>query len=318
MEENMNNRVENSVTVEPETQNEERKKQEAPKQTPSTQIIAIIAVAAIVIVAILAFALGGKNGGSTADNGSNNGNSVTNENTEKETEKETEKKPEVNNIFLSKSELVLGIGETANLIATVSPGNVETTLTWSSSNSDIAEVDNQGIVTAKGTGDAVIKVEAPNGVLAVCNVTVKIKTGKVTGTVTYKYNNYVGNKADTGALVILVSKSVTTLPDSLGLGLTSGLPEGCYGKKVDGSGNYTFDNVPTGEYYLIIISKNTNENMDRVSGYGSWGGAYYLFSDKGKENALLNAKLYKTRTTSITVSDGQTTTYSYDFGITYI
>ena len=322
MEENMNNRVENSVTVEPETQNEERKKQEAPKQTPSTTIIAIIAVAAIVIVAILAFALGGKNGGSTADNGSNNGTSITNENTEKETEKdtekETEKKPEVNNIFLSKSELVLGIGETANLIATVSPGNVETTLTWSSSNSDIAEVDNQGIVTAKGTGDAVIKVEAPNGVLAVCNVTVKIKTGKVTGTVTYKYNNYVGNKADTGALVILVSKSVTTLPDSLGLGLTSGLPEGCYGKKVDGSGNYTFDNVPTGEYYLIIMSKNTNENMDRVSGYGSWGGAYYLFSDKGKENALLNAKLNKTRTTSITVSDGQTTTYSYDFGITYI
>ena len=238
--------------------------------------------------------------------------------TEKETEKETEKKPEVNNIFLSKSELSLGIGETVNLIATVSPGNVETTLTWSSSDDFVVEVNDQGKVTAKSEGDAVIKVEAPNGVLAVCNVTVKIKTGKVTGTVTYKYNNYVGNKADTGALVILVSKSVTSLPDSLGLGLISGLPEGCYGKKVDGSGNYTFDNVPTGEYYLIIVSKNTNENMDRVTGYGSWGGAYSLFSDEGKENALLHAKLHKTRTTSITVLDGQTTTYSYDFGITYI
>ena len=238
--------------------------------------------------------------------------------TEKETEKETEKKPEVNNIFLSKSELTLGIGETVNLIATVSPGNVETTLTWSSSDDFVVEVNDQGKVTAKSEGDAVIKVEAPNGVLAVCNVTVKIKTGKVTGTVTYKYNNYVGNKADTGALVILVSKSVTSLPDSLGLGLISGLPEGCYGKKVDGSGNYTFDNVPTGEYYLIIVSKNTNENMDRVTGYGSWGDAYALFSDKGKENALRHAKLHKTRTTSITVLDGQTTTYSYDFGITYI
>jgi uncharacterized protein YcfL len=197
----------------------------------------------------------------------------------------------VNNIFLSKSELTLGVGETTNLIATVSPGNVETTLMWSSSDDSVAEVSNQGEVTAKSEGDAVIKVEAPNGVLAVCNVTVKIKTGKVTGTVTYKYNNYVGNKADTGALVILVSKSVTSLPDSLGLGMISELPEGCYGKKVDGSGNYTFDNVPTGEYYLIIISANTNENMDRVTGYNSWGGTYSLFSDKGKEHALRNAKL---------------------------
>ena len=249
---------------------------------------------------------------------SDSSNPAYNVNQGQQTEKETEKSPEVNNIFLSKSELTLGTGETANLIATIFPGNVETTLTWSSSDDSIAEVSNQGKVTAKSEGDAVIKVEAPNGVLAVCNVTVKIKTGKVTGTVTYKYNNYVGNKADTGALVILVSKSVTSLPDSLGLGLISGLPEGCYGKKVDGSGNYTFDNVPIGEYYLIIVSKNTNENMDRVTGYGSWGGAYSLFSDKGKENALLNAKVYKTRTTSITVSDGQTTTYSYDFGITYI
>ena len=231
---------------------------------------------------------------------------------------ETEKKPEVNNIFLSKSEAVLGVGETITLIATVSPGNVEANLTWSSSNDSVASVNDQGVVTAVAEGDAVIKVEASNGVLAVCNVTVKVKTGKVTGTVTYKYNNYVGNKADTGAIVILVSKNVKSLPDSLGLGLISSLPEGCYGVKVDGTGNYTFDNVPVGEYYIVIISNNTNENMSKVTGYGSWGGTYTLFTDKGKENAILNAKVNKTRTTSITVSDGQTTTYSYDFGITYI
>ena len=240
-----------------------------------------------------------------------------NQGQEKVTETETEKKPEINNIFLSKSEAILGVGETINLIATVSPGNVDANLTWSSSNDSIATVDNQGVVTAIAEGDAVIKVEAPNGVLAVCNITVKVKTGKVTGTVTYKYNNYVGNKADTGAKVILVSKSVTSLPDSLGLGLTYSLPEGCYGVKVDGTGNYTFDNVPVGEYYLVIISQNTNEKSDSVTGIGSWGGTYSLFTKEGKENALLSAKIYKTRTTSITVFDGQTTTYSYDFGITY-
>ena len=129
------------------------------------------------------------------------------------------------------------------------------------------------------------------------------------------------NFGDAGANTLkgVYGTGILSLPTltSLGLGLISVLPEGCYGKKVDGSGNYTFDNVPTGEYYLIIVSKNTNENMDRVTGYGSWGGAYSLFSDEGKENALLHAKLYKTRTTSITILDGQTTTYSYDFGITY-
>ena len=239
--------------------------------------------------------------------------------TEKEAEKETEKKPEVNNIFLSKSELTLGIGEIANLIATVSPGNVEAILTWSSSNDSVAEVSDQGKVTAKSEGDAVIKAEAPNGILAVCNVTVKIKTGRVTGTITYKYNDYVGNKADTGATVILVSKSVTSLPDSVGIGMTVELPDGCYGKTVDGSGNYTFDNVPIGEYYLIIISKNTNPNKNLGHEFYSycWGGVYSLFSETGKEYALNYAKYYNTWTPSITVLDGQTTTYSYDFGITY-
>ena len=58
-------------------------------------------------------------------------------------------------------------------------------------------------------------------------------------------------------LSALFSKSVTALPDSLGLGMTFELPEGCYGVKVDGTGKYTFDNVPVGDYYLIIISNDT-------------------------------------------------------------
>ena len=229
----------------------------------------------------------------------------------------TEKNPEVNNIFLSKSELTLGIGETTSLIATVSPGNVETTLTWSSSDSSIAEVDDQGRVTAKAEGDAVIKVEAPNGVLSVCNVTVKIKTGSVTGTVTYKYNDYVGNKPDTDAKVLLISKSVTSLPDSVALGLISSLPDGCYGTKVDGSGKYQFDNIPVGDYYIVIISKNTNSGSENGSLY--WGfSVYNMFSKDAQETANNTCWLHKIKSTSITVKEGQTSTFSHDFGITYI
>lgn len=223
----------------------------------------------------------------------------------------------VNNIFLSKSELTLGVGETTNLIATVSPGNVETTLTWSSSDDSVAEVSNQGEVTAKSEGNAVIKVEAPNGVLAVCNVTVKIKTGSVTGTVTYKYNNYVGNKPDTDSKVLLISKSVTSLPESVALGMISSLPDGCYGTKVDGAGKYQFDDIPVGDYYIVIISDNTNSGSDAGSMY--WGfSVYSMFSKDAQETANNTCWLHKIKSTSITVKEGQTITFSHDFGLTYI
>jgi hypothetical protein len=118
--------------------------------------------------------------------------------------------------------------------------------------------------------------------------------------------------------VLLISKEVESLPDRLGLGLTSENPDNVYDTKVNGNGTYTFSNVPAGEYYIVVISKNTNENMDKVAGYRSWGEAYYLFSEKGRENALLNAKIYKTRNGEVTVYDNKTTDFSYDFGLTYI
>ena len=230
----------------------------------------------------------------------------------------TNNKLEINNIFLSKSELMLGIGETANLVATVSPGNVETTLTWSSSDASVAEVSDQGKVTAKSEGDAVIKVEAPNGVLDVCNVTVKIKTGSISGNVTYKYNNYVGNKPDTGTVVFLISKKVTSLPDSMGYGWTWDVDdyEGVYATKVDGSGNYILNDIPVGEYYIVLISENTNSGKLNA-GATYWGPVYRMFSKEGKERADNQAFMSKIKYESVTISDGKTTSFSHDFGITY-
>lgn len=229
-----------------------------------------------------------------------------------------EQNPEVNNIFLSKSELTLGVGETANLIATVSPGNAKTTLIWSSSDSSIAEVSNQGKVTAKSEGDAVIKVEAPNGVLAVCNVTVRIKTGSISGNVTYKYNNFVGNKPDTGTVVFLISTNVTSLPDSVGYGWTWDINgyEGVYATKVDGSGNYILNDIPVGEYYIVLISKNTN-TCEEDAGAFYWGPVYNMFSETGKKRADSKAFLSKIKYEYVTITDGKTTSFSHDFGITY-
>ena len=174
--------------------------------------------------------------------------------------------------------------------------------------------------TCGGTQGNALGHQYSNGYCIRCNAKDPnyVELGTVSGTITYKYNNYVGNRGDTGAVVYLISKNVKSLPDSMGLGLTSGCPDNVYATKVSGTGSYTFSNVPAGEYYIVVISKNTNDNPSYVSGPATWGPAYGLFSAKGQENALRNAKLYKTRNSSVTVYGNRTTDYSYDFGITYI
>lgn len=143
------------------------------------------------------------------------------------------------------------------------------------------------------------------------------KFGSVTGEITYKYNDFVGHRADTDSTVYLISKSIKSLPNNVAAGATFDLPEGVYVTTVSGTGRYNFDRIPVGKYYLVMMSKNTNEDRNEVVGEYSWGQAFNLFSEEGKEVAMAKARLDKTRTTIIEVFDGQTTTYSYDFGITY-
>ena len=67
--------------------------------------------------------------------------------------------------------LSLEVNQTANLTATVYPSNATTSLTWSSSNTNVSKVSN-GKVTAVGAGSCVITVKTSNGKSATCNVTV--------------------------------------------------------------------------------------------------------------------------------------------------
>lgn len=78
----------------------------------------------------------------------------------------------VESIVLNKSELTLYEEETFSLVATVSPANAtEPTITWSSSNSIVAIIDNKGLITAKKEGTSIIT--ASNGsIKATCSVTV--------------------------------------------------------------------------------------------------------------------------------------------------
>lgn len=80
----------------------------------------------------------------------------------------------ITGVNLDKSTLSLKIGETAVLKAAIEPANATTdkTLTWISDRTDIASVNEEGLVTGVRVGAANITVRAKNGKKAVCKVNV--------------------------------------------------------------------------------------------------------------------------------------------------
>ncbi|MBQ6488275.1 MAG: leucine-rich repeat protein [Solobacterium sp.] len=85
-------------------------------------------------------------------------------------------------IVLDKYQLILGIGESYQIMPVIEPAfeavlptdEINGDYTWSSSDDEIAAVDGNGLVTGKKTGNAVITVAAKDGSLtATCNVFVE-------------------------------------------------------------------------------------------------------------------------------------------------
>lgn len=80
----------------------------------------------------------------------------------------------VTGVSLSETSLQLNKGDSRTLKATVQPDNAtDKTVQWTSSNTSVATVDQDGTVTAVGGGDAVIKATA-GSVSATCSVNVNV------------------------------------------------------------------------------------------------------------------------------------------------
>lgn len=87
---------------------------------------------------------------------------------------EEEVEIEAESITLSTASADMLIGESMTLTATVLPENTtDKTVTWTSSESSIAGVDDNGTVTAVSAGTAVITATTVNGRTAECTVTVQ-------------------------------------------------------------------------------------------------------------------------------------------------
>ena len=77
-------------------------------------------------------------------------------------------------IVLNKTELTMSVGEEETLLATITPENAtDKTVTWESSDSGVATVSQEGLVTAVSPGTAVITASDAYGHNAIATVTVK-------------------------------------------------------------------------------------------------------------------------------------------------
>ena len=99
--------------------------------------------------------------------------------------------PVLQEITLNKISDSLIIGQTDNLVATTTPTGVS--ITWSSSDSNIATVDSSGKITAMSSGQATITVTTADGLTSTCVVNVANKTVPVEPAPTE--NEYIVNTA---------------------------------------------------------------------------------------------------------------------------
>ena len=90
---------------------------------------------------------------------------------------------DVTGVALDRTSASMAINDTITLVATVSPENATNkAVSWSSSNTDVATVNENGVVTAKAAGESTITVTTADGEkTATCKVTVSAAVVEVTG-----------------------------------------------------------------------------------------------------------------------------------------
>ncbi len=80
---------------------------------------------------------------------------------------------EVESIILPSDETTIALGGTVTLSAEITPDDaINRTLTWSSDDSSIASVDENGVVTGEAVGTAIITATSSNGISSSCSVTI--------------------------------------------------------------------------------------------------------------------------------------------------
>lgn len=199
--------------------------------------------------------------------------------------------------------------------ATMSDGSKkQVSVTWNPSTVNTSEA---GIQTFSGS---ITGYSKQIKLTLTIDSTAEVRTGSISGVITWQYNKYIGTKADVGAKIALIPTDLDKNSDNyLFALLLQQSPQGAngiYTGKADGYGSYKIDEVPVGKYYLLIYSNNTFsdgvvQEYDKQRLIG-------LFSDKSWTSLKNLLSIRKYELIEVEIKDGQTLTESYDFGNTYI
>ena len=160
-----------------------------------------------------------------------------------------EPKP-IETIILNKTDITLTKGTSETLQAIINPSDTtdDKTLKWTSSNPDVATVDNTGKVTAVGGGTATITVKSQNGKEASCEVKVTSKIESIS----LNKSNITLSKGTSETLKATINPSDTT--DDKTLKWTSSNPNIA---TVDENGKVKA--VGGGDTTITVKSKNGKE-----------------------------------------------------------
>lgn len=142
----------------------------------------------------------------------------------------------------------------------------------------------------------------------------KEHTGTLLGFVSWKYNNFVGNRGDTGAKVIAINLDIHKPVDELiNMNAEQG-KNGIWISTVDGNGNYKIDKIPCGNYAIFIVSNNANGNYPSYEQFKSVISQKEWLSIETINNSgfLRSIQYYD----NISINEDEETTLSYDFGFT--
>ena len=152
---------------------------------------------------------------------------------------------------------VIQIGETTQLTATIAPNNVTEKITWKSSNTDVAKVNRNGLVTGVAKGKAIITAQNPAGTIkATCTVTV----GKATLMIASPKGNYLRSN--------VAKDKIESIKFQKGQVPTSGIIEQFDASEAEDSsiiGYYTDED--SNDMYELTFVSNTNIEANTNSSY---------------------------------------------------
>jgi uncharacterized protein YjdB len=162
----------------------------------------------------------------------------------------------IESISLNKSNITLSKGTSETLKATINPSDTtdDKTLKWTSSNPNIATVDENGKVKAVGGGDTTITVKSKNGKEASCEVKVTSKIESIS----LNKSNITLSKGTSETLKATINPSDATDDKTL-----TWKSEDENIAKVDGNGKVT--GVGTGTTNITVITSNGKSAACKVT-----------------------------------------------------